>query len=164
MAVDKIKTHAGLEDALKDARAAGRVIGFTNGCFDILHLGHIRYLQEARSACDILVVGVNSDASVKRLKGPSRPVSPEQARLEVLAALECVDLLTLFDEDTPQTLIESLTPDVLFKGGDWEEKDIAGAAHVRSRGGKVSIIRFVEGYSTTGLIENMREPRRGCDG
>jgi rfaE bifunctional protein nucleotidyltransferase chain/domain len=132
-------------------------VGFTNGCFDILHVGHVRYLRDARAECDLLIVGVNSDDSVKRLKGPDRPVNRQDARMEVLGALECVSYVTMFEEDTPETLIKLLTPDVIFKGGDWKEADIIGGEHVKKNGGKVRVIPFVEGYSTTNTINKMKK-------
>ena len=154
----KIKTKEELARVIAEEKAAGKKIGFTNGCFDVLHLGHIRYLKEAKKKCDLLVVGVNSDESVKMLnKGPERPINPEDARLEVLASLECVDLVTLFGEDTPAGLIESITPDVLFKGGDWKEEDIVGSDHVKEAGGEVIVIPFEEGYSTTSLVKKIKE-------
>ena len=157
MITDKIKTQDALADTACREKAAGKTVGFTNGCFDILHLGHVKYLNAAKGECDILVIGVNSDASVKRLKGEERPVNPQQARAEVLASLENVDYLTIFDEDTPETLIKKINPDVIFKGGDWEEKDIVGADHVRSYGGKVCVVPYVQGYSTTEFIDHIKE-------
>lgn len=134
----------------------GMKIGFTNGCFDILHVGHVRYLEETKKYCDVLVVGVNSNASVKRLKGDARPINSENARMQVLAALESVDVVILFEEDTPLDLIKRVMPDVLFKGGDWAEEDIVGADVVKSSGGRVKVIEFVEGFSTTNTIEKMK--------
>ncbi len=157
MSDKKIKTWKELADIIRKEKASGKTAGFTNGCFDILHLGHIRYLEEAKTSCDILVVGVNSDSSVKSIKGNSRPINDEKVRSEVLAALECVDFLTIFEEDTPQNLIESLSPEVLFKGGDWKEDEVIGGAHVKKQGGKVKIIPYVGGYSTTELIEKIKE-------
>ena len=132
---------------------------FTNGCFDLLHVGHVRYLQEARNFGDYLVVGINSDASVKKLKGPARPLQNERDRLEIIAALECVSLATLFGEDTPESLIRHVRPDVLVKGGDWPIEKIAGAQFVLSYGGGVRSLQFVEGHSTTQLIEKMGHNR-----
>ncbi|MFH1552107.1 MAG: D-glycero-beta-D-manno-heptose 1-phosphate adenylyltransferase [Candidatus Omnitrophota bacterium] len=157
MIKDKIKTQADLADIVKKKKSSGKTIGFTNGCFDILHLGHIRYLAEAKKECDFLVIGVNSDASVRSIKGTERPINAQEARMEVLAALGCVDFLTLFEEDTPEKLIKELTPDILFKGGDWNEEDIVGADHVKSRGGRARVIPYLEGYSTTDLIKRLRE-------
>jgi D-beta-D-heptose 7-phosphate kinase/D-beta-D-heptose 1-phosphate adenosyltransferase len=156
MARQKIKTREDLADIVKKEKASGKTVGFTNGCFDILHLGHIRYLKEAKMFCDILVIGVNSDSSVKTIKGHGRPVNDEVARAEVLAALDCVDFLSVFEEETPKELIEALTPNVLFKGGDWEEDDVVGGSHVREHGGEVKIIPYVEGYSTTKLIKKIK--------
>ena len=137
-------------------RSAGRKIVFTNGCFDILHHGHLDYLIKAADLGHALVVGVNTDASVHKLKGPERPVNNEQDRLFQLASLLCVDAVCLFDEDTPKTLIEAVQPDVLVKGGDYTIDKIVGADFVQQRGGKVEIIPFVEGYSTTSLIARIR--------
>ena len=143
---------------LSDERKKRRVV-FTNGCFDLLHVGHIRYLQDARNLGDYLVVGINSDASVKKLKGPARPLQNELDRLEIIAALECVNLATLFGEDTPEALIRHVRPDVLVKGGDWPIEKIAGAQFVLSYGGEVRSLQFVEGHSTTGLIKKMDHNR-----
>ncbi|MGK7313250.1 MAG: D-glycero-beta-D-manno-heptose 1-phosphate adenylyltransferase [Candidatus Longimicrobiales bacterium M2_2A_002] len=137
-----------------------RVI-FTNGCFDILHRGHVEYLYAARALGDRLVVGVNTDDSVARLKGPSRPIVPLEDRLYVLAGLGCVDAVTPFAEDTPRALIADLLPDVLVKGGDYEPDQVVGAREVRAAGGEVVILPFVEGRSTTGIIrrlQNRAEP------
>lgn len=161
MVSKKIQIQLKLADIVKNGKALGKVVGFTNGCFDILHRGHIRYLTKTKKECDILVVGVNSDASVKSIKGPDRPVNDQESRLEVLAALENIDYLTLFDEDTPEKLIKKLTPDIIFKGGDWGEEDIVGAGYVKAHGGKVRVIPYVEGYSTTDLIEKLRKDTAG---
>ena len=133
-----------------------RVI-FTNGCFDLLHRGHVEYLFAARALGDKLVVGVNSDASVRRLKGPDRPVVPLEDRMYVLAGLGCVDAVTPFDEDTPRKLIGALLPDVLVKGGDYEPDEVVGAAEVRDAGGEVIILPFVEGRSTSGIIQQLKD-------
>lgn len=133
-------------------RAAGLRIGFTNGCFDILHPGHIRVIEQARSHCDRLIIGLNSDASVKRLKGPQRPVNTEHARADVLAALSAVDGVTIFDTDTPLEVITALKPDVLVKGGDYTKETIVGAEIVEARGGEVVIVPLVPGHSTTATI------------
>jgi len=125
---------------------------FTNGVFDLLHPGHIRYLREARSLGDVLVVGVNSDRSVRAIKGPSRPVTPEQERAEILLALDSVDAVAIFDEDTPLALITLVQPDVLVKGADWGEENIVGREVVEARGGRVVRITFSPGHSTTELI------------
>lgn len=133
---------------------------FTNGCFDLLHVGHVRYLKEAKKQGDILVVGVNTDASVKRLKGPLRPIQIEQDRAEILAALECVDFVTLFDEDTPLNLIKALKPQVLVKGGDWKPEQIVGSDVVLATGGKVLSLNFVDGRSTTNIIKQIDNEKK----
>lgn len=140
-----------LKKVLAAHREKGRRIVFTNGCFDIIHAGHVRYLREARALGDLLVVGLNSDASVVRLK-PGRPVNNESQRAEVLAALEMVDYVALFTEDTPYELIKSLRPDVLVKGGDWKKEDIVGADMVP----EVHSLPFTEGMSTTDIISRIR--------
>lgn len=137
-------------------RVLGRRVVFTNGCFDILHHGHLDLLAKAANHGNVLVVGVNTDSSVQRLKGPTRPVTNEQDRLFQLASLMCVDAVCLFDEDTPAELIKLIKPDVLVKGGDYTIDKIVGADFVLQSGGQVEIIPFVEGYSTTGLISKIR--------
>jgi D-beta-D-heptose 7-phosphate kinase/D-beta-D-heptose 1-phosphate adenosyltransferase len=129
---------------------------FTNGCFDILHRGHVEYLHHARALGDRLVVGLNTDASVERLKGPGRPVVPQEDRASVLAGLESVDAVTLFHEDTPQALIAALLPDVLVKGGDYTLEGVVGRESVEAAGGEVKLIPFVQGRSTTELIETIQ--------
>ncbi|MGC8774385.1 MAG: D-glycero-beta-D-manno-heptose 1-phosphate adenylyltransferase [Chlorobaculum sp.] len=136
-------------------RNDNKKVVFTNGCFDILHAGHVRYLAAARQLGDRLVVGLNTDASVRRLKGPKRPVAPEQDRAEVLSALASVDAVTLFDDDTPETLIKLLLPDILVKGADWPVEKIAGAKAVIEHGGSVLTMPLLEGRSTTGIIETI---------
>jgi D-beta-D-heptose 7-phosphate kinase/D-beta-D-heptose 1-phosphate adenosyltransferase len=131
-------------------------IVFTNGCFDILHRGHVEYLAAARQLGDVLVVGLNSDASVRRLKGPDRPINPEGDRAAVLDALRAVDFVTIFEEDTPAALIEAVQPDVLVKGADYTEDRIVGADIVRQRGGRVVIVPLLGGRSTSGLIARIR--------
>jgi len=138
------------------ARGDGKVIVFTNGVFDLLHPGHLRYLQAARRHGDLLVVGVNSDRSVRAIKGQSRPVTPEHERAEMLSALTCVDAVAVFDEDTPVALIERLVPDVLVKGDDWRHRDNPGREFVESRGGRMEFERFEFGYSATSIIEKVR--------
>jgi D-beta-D-heptose 7-phosphate kinase/D-beta-D-heptose 1-phosphate adenosyltransferase len=135
----------------------GKKAVFTNGCFDILHVGHIRYLREARLLGDALVVGINTDASVRRLKGPSRPLVNQRERAEVLSALAAVDHVVFFGEDTPLTLIRAIRPYFLVKGGDWEKTAIVGWDFVESYGGKVRSLKFVEGRSTTRLAEKIRK-------
>jgi D-glycero-beta-D-manno-heptose 1-phosphate adenylyltransferase len=142
---------------VKTLQAEGRKVVFTNGCFDLLHLGHVRYLEEARSLGDALIVGVNTDASVTRLnKGPGRPLNPEADRARVLAALACVDRVVLFAEDTPLNLITRLAPDILVKGGDYRLHEIVGREVVLARGGRVVALPFVPGYSTSLLIDRIR--------
>ncbi len=153
---DKIKKAGALAKTLSRLRAKGKKIVFTNGCFDILHVGHVEYLEKARKLGDILVVGLNSDRSVKKIKGEGRPLNKESDRAKVLAALSSVDYVTIFDEPTPEKLIKELKPGVLAKGGDWKVKDIVGGDFVVSAGGKVVSIPFVKGYSTTSLIKRMR--------
>lgn len=146
-----------IADDLATLKSQNKKIVFTNGCFDLLHVGHVRYLQEARRLGDILVVGVNSDASVKVLKGPTRPVQSEADRAEILAALGCVDYTVVFNEDTPAKLIESVKPDILVKGGDWKPEQIVGADFVQKNGGKIMSLQFVDGKSTTKLIEKAQK-------
>ncbi len=134
-----------------------RRIVFTNGCFDILHFGHISYLNKAKKLGNILVVGVNSDASVKSLKGRNRPINPLRSRMAILASLNCVNYVCPFNEPTPLSLIKKIYPDVLVKGGDWKNKEIVGADFVKSYGGRVVIVPFKKGYSTTGLIKKVNE-------
>lgn len=152
----KIKSLREAEFSLNALRVRGSKIVFTNGCFDILHKGHFDLLAKAAEEGDFLVVGLNADASVKRLKGPERPVNSEADRAFALASLLCVDMVILFGEDTPLNLIETLKPDVLVKGGDYTIDTIVGAEETISRGGLVRIIPFVDGYSTTGLIQTIR--------
>lgn len=142
---------------LASLKSQNKKIVFTNGCFDLLHVGHVRYLQEARKLGDVLVVGVNSDASVKRLKGPTRPVQTEADRAEILAALGAVDFTVIFSEDTPAKLIEAVKPDILVKGGDWKIEQIVGSDFVLANGGKVMSLQFVDGKSTTRLIEKAQK-------
>jgi rfaE bifunctional protein nucleotidyltransferase chain/domain len=144
-----------LKARVEELRRRGLRIVFTNGCFDLLHPGHVRYLQAARSRGDILIVAVNSDESVRRLKGPSRPVLNESERCEILAALGCVDLVTVFTEDTPLEIISDLLPDELVKGGDWSPDRIVGREVVEAHGGRVTAIRFEPGYSTSAIIERI---------
>jgi len=147
----KVMEREALRARLVELRGQGKRVVFTNGCFDIIHAGHVRYLREARSLGDVLVIGLNSDASVSRLK-PGRPVNTGADRAEVLAALESVDFVTIFDEDTPYELIASLRPDVLVKGGDWKKEDIVGSDMVDD----TRSLPFHEGRSTSTLIERIR--------
>jgi D-glycero-beta-D-manno-heptose 1-phosphate adenylyltransferase len=140
-------------------RTSGRTIVFTNGVFDLVHPGHLRYLQHARHLGDALIVGINSDRSVRANKGPSRPVTPEAERAEVVAALVCVDAVAIFDEDTPHDLIQFLQPDVLVKGADWAEDAIVGRDIVEARGGRVVRVAVEPGYSTTAIIDAVKKLR-----
>jgi D-beta-D-heptose 7-phosphate kinase/D-beta-D-heptose 1-phosphate adenosyltransferase len=134
----------------------GKGVVFTNGCFDLLHPGHIRSLEAARALGDVLIIGLNSDESVRTLKGPGRPVIPAEERAEILASLECVDAVLIFDELTPQKVIAALLPDVLVKGGDWPGDQIVGRDEVEGAGGKVVLIEVVPGYSTTEILKKIR--------
>lgn len=140
-------------------RARRKRIVFTNGVFDLLHPGHIRYLEEARSLGDILIVGLNSDESVRRNKGPQRPITPEDERAELLAALECVDAVVVFGEETPAEIIRTVQPDVLVKGADWPPDQIVGRDTVEARGGRVVLVPVEAGYSTTSIVERIRSAR-----
>ncbi len=151
----KIKTQDELRDIIEDLHRAGRKVVFTNGCFDIIHTGHVRYLKMAKGYGDFLVVAVNSDESVRALKGVARPINPQEERVEVLAALGMVDYVTVFDEADPHRVIAELLPDVLVKGGDWDVDNIVGRDIVEANGGKVYSLPFMEGASTTGIIERI---------
>jgi D-beta-D-heptose 7-phosphate kinase/D-beta-D-heptose 1-phosphate adenosyltransferase len=140
----------------RSIQSRGRAVVFTNGVFDLLHPGHVRYLQEARALGDALIVAVNSDRSVRANKGDGRPVNPEQERAEVLLALQCIDAVVIFDEDTPHAVISRIQPDVLVKGADWGAGDIIGRDVVEARGGRVVRIELAAGYSTTELIRRVR--------
>ncbi len=153
---EKIKDRNSLKKWVQSAIEKEQKVVFTNGCFDILHLGHIDYLEKARSLGDKLVVGLNSDASVSALKGPDRPVNKEYARARMLASLEFVDAVCVFGEDTPKELIENIGPNVLVKGGDYTIDTIVGADFVMKNGGEVKTIDLVDGYSTTGIIEKLK--------
>ena len=152
---EKILSREALKRKVVQWKFIGKKIAFTNGCFDILHKGHIASLSAAAHEADLLIVGVNSDASTKRLKGPLRPINKEEARAELLAALFMVDAVVLFEEDTPAELISEIMPDVLVKGGDYTIDQIVGAQQVIDNGGRVVVNPIVEGYSTTGIIEKI---------
>ncbi len=152
---EKIKPLEALKAECRTFRASGKRIVFTNGCFDILHPGHVRYLWEARGLGDRLVVAVNSDRSVRKIKGSKRPILPAEARAELIAALGFVDAVLVFDEETPLEVIEALVPDILVKGGDWAEEEMVGADVVRKAGGEVRRIPIVEGFSSTGIFEKV---------
>jgi D-beta-D-heptose 7-phosphate kinase/D-beta-D-heptose 1-phosphate adenosyltransferase len=145
-----------LASLIDQLRAEGKRIVFTNGCFDILHRGHVEYLAAARQLGDVLIVGLNSDASIRRLKGPDRPINPQDDRAAVLDGLRSVDIVTIFEEDTPAQLIAIVEPDVLVKGGDYTEATVVGADVVRARGGRVVIVPLLEGRSTSALIARIR--------
>ena len=149
-------TLAEAEFLVKQLRASGKSIVFTNGVYDLLHPGHVRYLQAARALGDALVVGVNSDRSVRANKGPSRPINPEAERAEVIAAMDCVDAAVIFDEDTPHEIISRLQPDVLVKGADWAEDAIVGRDVVEARGGRVVRMPIERGFSTTDLLAKIQ--------
>ena len=153
-----------LEARVKAWRKQGLRVGFTNGCFDILHPGHVKVITEARAACDRLIVGLNSDASVKRLKGADRPLQNERARAEVLAALEAVDLVVIFDEDTPLRLIEQIKPNVLVKGGDYTREQVVGHEVMDAIGGEVLLVEIVPGFSTTSLVDRAKQGGGGLAG
>jgi len=152
---EKIKERKELLRIIKNLKAKGKRIVFTNGCFDLLHLGHVRYLEEAKALGDILVVGVNSDSSVRKLKGPKRPILPERERTEILSGLGCVDYITIFNEADPLILIDSLKPNLLVKGGDWTREQIVGREVVERSGGELIIIPFVKGASTSNVIDTI---------
>jgi D-beta-D-heptose 7-phosphate kinase/D-beta-D-heptose 1-phosphate adenosyltransferase len=156
LARGKVVSRADLQATVRQARAEGKRIGFTNGCFDILHHGHVQLLEAAAKECDLLVVGVNSDASVTRLKGPPRPFVPSPERQAVLAGLSAVGLVCEFSEDTPLDLIKAVEPDVLVKGADYAADDVVGADIVKARGGRVITPLFVANASTTNIVDRIR--------
>lgn len=157
MSAAKLISREELPRLRETLHAQGRKIVFTNGCFDVLHVGHLRYLQQARAQGDALVVGLNSDASVRALKGAGRPIVPEDERAELLAGLECVDWVTLFPEATPEATLAALKPDIHVKGGDYTEDQLPEARVVREYGGEVRIMGLVPGRSTTDVVRRIRE-------
>jgi D-beta-D-heptose 7-phosphate kinase/D-beta-D-heptose 1-phosphate adenosyltransferase len=157
MSLQKIKSLEEIVRLRPRLRQSGEKLVFTNGCFDILHIGHVRYLNYARSLGDVLVVGINSDRSVREIKGERRPIVPEQERAEVLAALASVDFVFVFDDPTPQRVIDAIVPDVLVKGADWDITEIVGRGTVESAGGSVLNVPLVEGSSTTDIIKKVLE-------
>jgi D-beta-D-heptose 7-phosphate kinase/D-beta-D-heptose 1-phosphate adenosyltransferase len=161
--MSKITPRNELKAKVDRLKREGKKVVFTNGCFDILHAGHTRYLREARKLGDALILALNSDSSVRSIKGPMRPIVPEAERAEVVGALDSVDYVTVFDELTPLELIELLRPDVIVKGGDWAEKDIVGAETVRKWGGRVAIMPEIEGASTTNIIDKVLHVYRSAD-
>ena len=150
-----VLSQVGALEKVRAWQASGKKVVFSNGCFDILHAGHIEYLTEAKKLGDILLIGLNSDASVRRLKGPNRPICSETDRAFVLSALRMIDAVTLFDEDTPEKLIGILLPDILVKGADWNVEHIAGARTVLAHGGQVLTLPLLDGRSTSGIIEKI---------
>lgn len=152
---DKVRTLGELVEIVRRRRAGGHRVVFTNGCFDLLHRGHTRLLQQARGLGDLLIVGLNSDASVRRVKGPSRPLLSQDERAEVLSALAAVDYVVIFEEADPGVTISALQPDVLVKGADWPKEAIVGRETVEGRGGRVVTVPLVEGSSTSGLIQRI---------
>jgi D-beta-D-heptose 7-phosphate kinase/D-beta-D-heptose 1-phosphate adenosyltransferase len=154
---EKLKAIDELKNIVAAAKASGKKVVFTNGCFDLLHRGHLRLLCEAKKLGDVLVVALNSDESVKSIKGPGRPIVPLDERAELLAALEPVDYVTSFDETEPRRLIRELQPHVLVKGGDWSREQVVGKEIVESYGGKVAVVPYARGYSTTEIIERIRK-------
>lgn len=155
---DKILSKIVLPDRLTEIKPAGKMV-FTNGCFDILHKGHVHYLSQAADSGDFLVIGLNSDDSVRRLKGPGRPWKDENSRAMILASLFFVDYVVLFSEDTPLELIQTLRPDILVKGGDYVAEEIVGYDILKSYGGEVKILDFVEGFSSTSIINKINPPK-----
>ena len=153
---DKIRPRGWLASAVTTLKREGKQVVFTNGCFDLLHVGHVRLLEQARQLGDVLVVGINSDRSVRRLKGPSRPLVKERDRAQVLARLASVDYVTVFDEATPHALIAALKPNVLVKSADWAMREVVGRDVLKRSGGRVVRIPLVKGYSTTGLVERLK--------
>jgi rfaE bifunctional protein nucleotidyltransferase chain/domain len=152
----KIKNLPNAVTAIRKLQKNNKKIVFTNGCFDILHAGHVNYLSKAKSLGDVLVIGLNSDSSVKKLKGKTRPVVSQKNRALLLAALEVVDFVVVFNEPTPAKLIKAVKPDVLVKGGDWKKEEIVGAEFVESYGGKVKSLAYIKGLSTRGLIAKIQ--------
>jgi D-beta-D-heptose 7-phosphate kinase/D-beta-D-heptose 1-phosphate adenosyltransferase len=152
---EKVMSLEMLQHELASRRRLGQRVAFTNGCFDILHAGHVQYLQEARAQADLLVVGLNSDASVRQLKGAHRPITSVTARAQVLAGLQAVDFITIFDDATPLALIEALRPDVLVKGADYQKHEVVGANFVESYGGQIYLAPLREGFSTTGILQRL---------
>ena len=155
--MNKILERTALKDKLEELRKKGKKIAFTNGCFDILHVGHVRYLREAKKTADVLVLALNSDSSVRSIKGEKRPLMNENERAEILAALEFIDFITIFEELTPLELICCLKPDILIKGGDWPEEKVVGREEVKAWGGRVAIIPEIEGKSTTNIVEKIKK-------
>ncbi|TXK36394.1 D-glycero-beta-D-manno-heptose 1-phosphate adenylyltransferase [Pontibacter qinzhouensis] len=161
---DKILTLPHLQDLLQTWRSQGQQIVFTNGCFDILHLGHVDYLEKARQLGDKMVLGLNTDASICRIKGPSRPLQDEMSRARVMASLLFIDAVVLFDENTPLKLIEAIQPDILVKGDDYTIENIVGHEIVMARGGAVKTVPLVKGYSTTNIVNKIEDQVKSTKG
>lgn len=157
MSRTKIKDLKALLDIIPKLKKQGKKIVFTNGCFDILHYGHAMYLEKAKAKGDILVVGLNSDSSVKRIKGKKRPIVNQKARSQLIASLESVDYVVIFNQDTPLETIKKIKPDILIKGSDWNKNNIVGADFIKGYGGKVLTVELAQGYSTTNLIKKIIE-------
>ncbi len=155
MTNNKIKSHQALMKTITKLKQKHKKIVFTNGCFDLLHLGHIKYLKAAKKKGDVLIVALNSDKSVKKIKGNARPIVSQQERARVIAALECTDYVIIFNEPTPLAIIKKLKPDIIVKGADWKREDIIGFDYIKKYGGKVIRVKFIEGYSTTQLIKKI---------
>lgn len=153
----QVVSRGSLVEIREGTRQKGQTVVFTNGCFDLLHRGHVEYLSQAKALGDILIVGLNSDRSVRQLKGKERPLTPQEDRAQVLAALEMVDYVCIFDEETPAELIAAVVPDVLVKGGDYRTDEIVGRDTVRAAGGRVVVVEEVEGFSTQKIIERIRQ-------
>lgn len=154
--VDKVVAREGLEELAKELRAKGARVVTTNGCFDILHVGHVRILQQARALGDVLLVAINSDESVRKLKGPSRPINSQDDRAELLGALACVDFVTIFGEDTPVAVLQLVKPDVHVKGADYKPENLAETPVVESYGGRVEILQLIPGRSTTNVVARIQ--------
>ena len=152
----KIKSLAAIAAIAAEARKNGKSVVFTNGCFDLLHRGHVHILRQAKAAGDLLIVGINSDRSVTSIKGPGRPILPETDRVELIAAMEMVDYVVIFDEADPYQVIAAIKPNVLAKGGDWSADQIVGADLVERDGGRVAVIPYLKGFSTTEILERIR--------
>ncbi|GMR05081.1 MAG: hypothetical protein BMS9Abin23_1013 [Thermodesulfobacteriota bacterium] len=159
--MEKVKSLKGLKKELEPLRKKGKKVVFTNGCFDIIHAGHVRYLKRAGALGDILVVGLNSDESVRKIKGEKRPIVPEKERAEVVAALGFVDYVVIFNEATPLKIISEIRPDILVKGADWAAREIVGADVVKKGGGRVSRIKLLKGRSTTNIIKRILSLHKG---
>jgi len=153
----KLVASGDIPPLLKTLKKKNKRIVFTNGCFDLIHAGHIKLLKEARKSGDILILGLNSDSSIKKIKGPFRPILKQKARIDTLASIEFIDYIVIFNETTPLRLIKKIKPDVLIKGGDWQKEDIVGSEFVQAYGGKVKRVKLKKGYSTSSIIEKMKK-------